>query len=67
MGSLIQQPVLAVGWFRRGICQQVDLKRLEPRAGGRIASYTAFWGKAGGVLVMLVGILLAVGGAIAAM
>jgi Zn-dependent protease with chaperone function len=67
VGSLIQQPVRAVGWFRRGICQQVDLKRLEPQVGGRIASYTAFWGKAGGVLVMLLGVVLAVGGAIAAM
>jgi Zn-dependent protease with chaperone function len=59
LNKLIQQRVEVVGWFRRGITHQVDLKRMQTGSES-ISSYTAFWGKVGGVLVLLAGLVLAV-------
>jgi Zn-dependent protease with chaperone function len=60
VGKLMQQKVQVVGWFRRSVSQQIDLKRMET-GGDKISSWTGFWGKAGGVVVLLVGMV--VGGA----
>jgi pyruvate/2-oxoglutarate dehydrogenase complex dihydrolipoamide acyltransferase (E2) component len=60
VGKLMQQKVEVVGWFRRSVSQQIDLKRMET-GGEKISSWTGFWGKAGGVVVLLIGI--GVGGA----
>jgi len=59
LNRLLQQPVEVVGWFRRGITHQVDLDRMQSGA-GPTASYTGFWGRAGGVVVMLLGLGAAV-------
>jgi Zn-dependent protease with chaperone function len=66
VGKLMNQRVRVLGWFRRSISQQVDLKNLHTAEGQQVASYTAFWGKAGGIFVLLLGVLLAVIGAAAA-
>jgi hypothetical protein len=55
--------VRVLGWFRRSISQQVDLKQLQTSDGKQVSSYTGFWGKVGGVFVLVLGILLAVVGA----
>src|SRR5579859_3264430 len=60
VGRLMQQPVQVIGWFRRGVSQQVDLKSMRTESGDAVSSWTAFWGKAGGVLVFLVGLAVAV-------
>jgi Zn-dependent protease with chaperone function len=60
LNNLLRQPVEVVGWFRRGITHQVDLDRMQSGT-GPTASYTAFWGRLGGVVVMLLGL----GGAVA--
>ncbi|HEX3595724.1 MAG TPA: hypothetical protein VHU80_11495, partial [Polyangiaceae bacterium] len=52
--------VQVVGWFRRGITQQIDLESMQTNAAGKVSSYTAFWGKAGGIFVLLGGLALAV-------
>jgi hypothetical protein len=58
VGKLMQQKVQIIGWFRRSVSQQIDLKRMET-GGDKISSWTGFWGKAGGVVVLLVGIVMA--------
>jgi hypothetical protein len=60
VGKLSQQRVHVVGWFRRGVSQQVDLKRVRTEAGEDISSWTGLWGRAGGVLVLLVGLVIGV-------
>ncbi|HVW24628.1 MAG TPA: M48 family metalloprotease [Polyangiaceae bacterium] len=59
LGKLVGSPVEIVGWFRRGITHQVDLDRMQTNVVGSVSSYTAFWGKALGVVVLLVGVALA--------
>ena len=59
LGKLMSDRVEVVGWFRRGITQQVDLKQMQTSTAGTVSSYTAFWGKAGGVIVLLIGLGLA--------
>jgi Zn-dependent protease with chaperone function len=59
VGKLVQQRVECTGWFRRGITHQVDLSSMQTGS-GPVSSYTAFWGKAGGVIVLLGGIAFAV-------
>ncbi len=54
---LIGQPFQAVGWFRRGIGQQIDLDELRTQ-GETVSSYTALWGRMGGVVVTLLGVLV---------
>jgi hypothetical protein len=56
-----------VGWFRRGVSQQVDLKSMQTQTGEQVSSWTAFWGKCGGILVLLVGLVIGGVGAVAAM
>ena len=63
VGRLMNSHVRVLGWFRRSISQQVDLKQLQTSDAKQISSYTGFWGKAGGVFVLLLGVLLAVVGA----
>jgi Zn-dependent protease with chaperone function len=63
VGGLMNQRVRVLGWFRRSISQQVDLKNLHTADGQRVNSYTGFWGKIGGVFVLLLGLALAVVGA----
>jgi Zn-dependent protease with chaperone function len=59
VGNLVQQRVECTGWFRRGITHQVDLSSMQTGS-GTVSSYTAFWGKAGGVVVLLVGLGFAI-------
>jgi len=59
VGKLVGSPVEVVGWFRRGITQQVDLDRMQTSVAGTVSSYTAFWGKALGVVMLLAGVALA--------
>jgi len=59
VGKLVQQRVECTGWFRRGITHQVDLSSMQTGS-GPVSSYTAFWGKAGGVIVLLAGLGFAV-------
>ncbi len=54
---LVGQPFQAVGWFRRGIGQQVDLDELRTQ-GETVSSYTGMWGRMGGVLVSLIGVVV---------
>ncbi len=58
--GLIGQPVQVRGWFRRGVSQQVDLDEMVTASGQTVSSYTAFWGRFGGVLLLLVGLALTV-------
>ena len=51
---LVGQPFQAVGWFRRGISQQIDLDELRTQ-GESVSSYTGMWGRMGGVVVALIG------------
>ncbi|MDB4930361.1 MAG: peptidase family [Myxococcaceae bacterium] len=57
---LIGQPFQAVGWFRRGIGQQIDLDELRTQ-GESVSSYTALWGRMGGVVVALLGAVVLAG------
>jgi len=66
VGKLMNQRARVVGWFRRSISQQIDLRQLNTADGQQIQSYTGFWGKAAGVFVLLLGIALAILGAAAA-
>jgi Zn-dependent protease with chaperone function len=54
---LIGQPFQATGWFRRGIGQQIDLDHLSTPS-ETVPSYTALWGRLGGVVVSLIGLLV---------
>jgi hypothetical protein len=65
VSALMNQRAEVLGWFRRSISQQVDLKRLQTQGGQQVGSYTGFWGKAGGVFVLSIGIVLALIGAVA--
>jgi hypothetical protein len=67
VGKLVNQRSRVVGWFRRGIAQQIDLRQLNTVSGEQIRSYTGFWAKANGIVVLLLGGVLAVLGAAAAM
>jgi Zn-dependent protease with chaperone function len=60
LNKLVKDRVQVVGWFRRGITQQIDLESMQTNAAGKVSSYTAFWGKAGGIFVLLGGLALAV-------
>lgn len=60
VGKLAQQRVQVEGWFRRGVSQQIDLKRVRTEAGEDISSWTGLWGRAGGIVVLLVGLGIAV-------
>jgi Zn-dependent protease with chaperone function len=66
VGGLVGRRVEAVGWFRRGITHQVDLERMKTEVGGDVSSYTAFWGKAGPIAVLVIGVGAAVIGWLAA-
>jgi hypothetical protein len=67
VGKLMQQQVRVVGWFRRGVSQLVDLKTMRTQGGDLVNSWTAFWGKCGGVVVLLIGLVVAGVGAVSAM
>jgi Zn-dependent protease with chaperone function len=67
VGRLMTQEVQVTGWFRRGVSQQVDLKSLRTRGGEKVSSWTAFWGKCGGILVLLIGLVVGAAGAFAAL
>jgi hypothetical protein len=67
VGKLMQQQVRVVGWFRRGVSQLVDLKTMRTQTGDLVNSWTAFWGKCGGVIVLLIGLGVAAVGAVSAM
>jgi Zn-dependent protease with chaperone function len=58
VGKLMQQQVRVVGWFRRGVSQLVDLKTMHTQSGELVKSWTGFWGKCGGVVVLLVGLVI---------
>src|SRR6185295_367847 len=58
VGKLMQQQVHVLGWFRRSVSQQIDLKRMETAAGDKISSWTGFWGKFWGVIVLLIGLVM---------
>jgi Zn-dependent protease with chaperone function len=66
VGKLMQQQVRVVGWFRRSVSQLVDLKSMHTQSGELVKSWTAFWGKCGGILVLLVGLVVGALGAFAA-
>lgn len=65
VARLIGQPFQAVGWFRRGIGQQIDLDELRTQ-GESASSYTGLWGRMGGVVVTLIGVVVLAGSALAA-
>ncbi len=54
---LVDQPVSAVGWFRRYMRASVDLNRIDGPA-GRYGSYTRFWGLYRGPVFIVVALLL---------
>jgi len=66
VGRLMQQQVRVLGWFRRGVSQLIDLKSMRTQTGEVVTSWTAFWGKCGGVVVLLIGLIVAAAGAFAA-
>lgn len=66
LNNLMNQQVRVLGWFRRSITQQVDLKNMQTTAGQQVSSFTGFWGKAAGVFVLLIGLVLALAGMLAA-
>jgi hypothetical protein len=66
VGKLMQQQVRVVGWFRRSVSQLVDLKSMQTQTGEVVKSWTAFWGKCGGIVVLLIGLVIGVFGALAA-
>ncbi|HEX4336444.1 MAG TPA: M48 family metalloprotease [Polyangiaceae bacterium] len=57
--KLVNDRVQVIGWFRRGLTQQVDLERMHTNVAGEVSSYTAFWGKVGGIFVLVAGLGLA--------
>lgn len=59
VAQIVGQPVRVLGWFRRGVSQQIDLKRMDTTTGASVASYTGFWGKASGVAVLVLGLAMA--------
>lgn len=63
---LIGQQVQATGWFRRGIGQQIDLSEMRTAGGETVSSYTGFWGRAGGVAIFVLGLLISGAAAFAA-
>lgn len=63
--ALLEQRVEAVGWFRRGVSQQVDLDKLHVEGGEDVSSFTGFWAKLGGILVLLLGIAVGLAGGLA--
>ncbi len=65
VSRLVGQPFQATGWFRRGVGQQIDLDELRTQGEG-VSSYTAFWGRAGGVVVSLLGLVIMAGALLAA-
>ncbi len=67
VSALVGQQFQATGWFRRGVGQQVDLAEMRMASGEQVESYTGFWGRAGGVAVALIGLIVAVGAAAASM
>ena len=62
----MQQQVRVVGWFRRSVSQLVDLKSMQTQSGELVKSWTSFWGKCGGILVLLIGLVVGAVGAFAA-
>ncbi len=58
--ALIGQPVQVTGWFRRGVSQQVDLDEMITAQGEKVSSYTAFWGRFGGVVAFGIGLLFTI-------
>jgi Zn-dependent protease with chaperone function len=67
VGKLMQQQVRVLGWFRRGVSQLVDLKSMYTQGGELVKSWTSFWGKCGGIVVLLIGLVVAGIGAVSAM
>lgn len=59
VAKIVGQPIRVVGWFRRGVSQQVDLARMDTTTGESVTSYTGFWGKAGGIVVLVIGLVVA--------
>ncbi|PTL79889.1 M48 family metalloprotease [Vitiosangium sp. GDMCC 1.1324] len=59
VGKLAQQRVQVVGWFRRGVSQQVDLKQVRTEDGEEISSWTGLWNRVLGVLVLGAGLVFA--------
>jgi hypothetical protein len=59
--ALVGQEVRVLGWFRRSVFHVVDLKWLES-AGGKVSSYTRFWGVLGPVLLFVIGLGLSLVG-----
>ena len=59
--NLIGQPVQVTGWFRRGVSQQVDLDEMITAHGEKVSSYTAFWGRFGGVVAFAIGLVFTIG------
>ncbi len=53
----IGQQATARGWFRRSVYQLVDLAELQLADGTHIPSWTRFWGIAGGVVVLGIGLI----------
>jgi Zn-dependent protease with chaperone function len=66
VGKLMQQQVRVVGWFRRSVSQLVDLKSMQTQSGEVVKSWTAFWGKCGGIVVLFIGLAIGAIGAFAA-
>jgi Zn-dependent protease with chaperone function len=66
VGKLMQQQVRVLGWFRRGVSQLVDLKAMNTQSGEVVKSWTGFWGKFGGIVVLLIGLGIGAFGALAA-
>ncbi len=60
VGQLIGVPFQATGWFRRGIGQQVDLDEMRFANGQTVSSYTGFWGRIGGVIMAVLGLVVMV-------
>lgn len=58
VGGLVGQPVQVRGWFRRGVSQQVDLDEMVTASGQKVSSYTAFWGRLGGVVLLVLGLFV---------
>lgn len=57
---LVGMPFQARGWFRRGISQQIDLEEMQMANGEKLSSYTGFWGRFGGLVVLCLGGLIMV-------
>ncbi len=50
--ELIGQEVEAVGWFRRGMMPQFDLREMTTASGDRIKSYTFLWALLPGLIAL---------------